>query len=175
MRPLAVDFTARRPLGSAFGLLLAGLGLAASAALGADYLAAEEELRRVEARVERARRHQPPLRARAPAGGGAAEKDERANVRGIVKALRAPWSALLGELELATDESVAVLDVSTNSQGRWLRLTAEAKTMDDVLAYLGRLRDSPWLDSVALTSHETKQGGAPAIRFAVEVAWSGPS
>ena len=174
MGPLAVDFQARRRPISPLGLLLVGLGTAAMGAFGVDYLGADEELERVEAQVERARRHQRPVRAQAPAT--ATGKDERAAVRAVLKELRTPWGAVLGELELASDATVALLDVTTTAQGRMLRLTAEAKTMSDALAYVGRLRASPWRDSVHLSGHEAKQAaGVPVVRFSVDAAWSGPS
>jgi Tfp pilus assembly protein PilN len=70
------------------------------------------------------------------------------------------------------DWSVAVLDFDAQARGRTLRLAGEAKTMDEVLAFVERLRKSKRLDDVYLLGHEARKvGAADVIAFTVQATW----
>jgi Tfp pilus assembly protein PilN len=90
----------------------------------------------------------------------------------VVTQLRLPWGAILHEIETRTGPDVALLNMEAQGPTRTLRLTGEAKTMTDVLAYLSRLRESGLIESANLTHHEEKQVGAVSIiRFSLDATW----
>ena len=100
----------------------------------------------------------------ANAGGGAAGE--------TLAQLRAPWPELLEQLEDLAGQPVAVLDFEAQARGRTLRLAGEAKTMDEVLAFVEKLRKSKRLDEVVLLGHEARKvGAADVIAFTVQTTW----
>lgn len=171
MHALELDFARGPRRVSPLGLLLFAAGAAALGAVLLDHLEAREALARAEAqqaRLERqARQARPGAKAPRRESAGAAER--------AVAQLRLPWDALLREIELVGDPAVALLSLEGQGAARTLRLTGEAKTMADAVAYLERLRASPWIDAAHLTGHEERQaGGVKVMRFAIEASWSGP-
>lgn len=174
MHALDLDFVKRRRLASPLGLLLLIAGTAAAGVVAMDYLDARAALERVEAqhsRLERQSRQKAPL----PKAGAAPARDDAQSAARAVAQLRLPWDALLREIELLADSSVALLSVESQGQARTLRLAGEAKTMADAVAYLARLRESPWIDTAHISGHEERQAdGVKVIRFSLEAAWSGP-
>jgi Tfp pilus assembly protein PilN len=71
---------------------------------------------------------------------------------------------------------VALLGLEVQTEKRTLRLTGEAKSMDDVAAYVRRLRDSRRIAGATIASHEERLAGAvKVIRFSLEAGWSEPS
>lgn len=180
MRALDLDFAKRRRCASPFGLLLLVLGAAAVAAVAADYLAAAEELQLLEARQARLEQQTRQVRSQARYSGAArrladagdqARTGEQAAERAIEQ-LRLPWDRVLREIEALTPPAVALLSIESQGQTRVLRLTGEARTMGDAVAYVGRLRASPWIDAVYLSSHEERPADAvKVIRFSLDAAW----
>jgi hypothetical protein len=184
MQALGFNFAGHRRLSSPLGLLLLAAGAAAIAVVTLDYLAASEELARVQARHERMVRldiaTRPgkrvaalPATAASGAAGDSANGSNGSNtVMRVTQQLQLPWDALLQDLETLADPSVALLSLDAQGQAHTLRLTGEAKTMAEVLAYVGRLRALPSLDAVQLTSHEEKlAGNVKVIRFTVDATW----
>jgi hypothetical protein len=181
MQALGFNFAGHRRLSSPLGLLLLAAGAAAIAVVTLDYLAASEELARVQARHERMVRldiaTRPGKRVAAlpatAASGAAGDSANGSNtVTRVTQQLQLPWDALLQDLETLADPSVALLSLDAQGQAHTLRLTGEAKTMAEVLAYVGRLRALPSLDAVQLTSHEEKlAGNVKVIRFTVDATW----
>jgi len=176
MYALELDFVKRRRLASPLGLLLLIAGTAAAGVVAMDYLDARAALERVEAQQSRLERQSRQSRGAPPpkAGAAPARDDAQAASRAVAQ-LRLPWDALLREIELLADSSVALLSVESQGQARTLRLAGEAKTMADAVAYLARLRESPWIDTAHISGHEERQAdGVRVIRFSLEAAWSGP-
>ena len=104
-----------------------------------------------------------------------ARDDVKATER-IVSQLNLPWNALLQELENLADPGIALLSIESQGQTRTLRLTGEAKTIGDVVAYVTRLRESPQVAAATLSGHEEKQAGAvEVIRFSLDVDWNSRS
>jgi Tfp pilus assembly protein PilN len=176
MHALDLDFVKRRRPASPLGLLLLFAGAAAAGVVATDYLDARAALERVEAQRSRLERQSRQSRPGAPPKAGAAPaRDDAQSAAGAVAQLRLPWDALLREIELLADSSVALLSVESQGQARTLRLAGEAKTMADAVAYLARLRESPWIDTAHISGHEERQaGGVRVIRFSLEAVWSGP-
>lgn len=173
---LAINFARSRRSVSLIGISLC---LAAAAAVGAvalDYRDAREAFERAELRQARVMRAQ---RAAAVANAGvmpasAARADAPAVQRAATQ-LGLPWSRLLAELEVHADATISLLGIEGNGLARSARITGEAKTMDDVVAYIRHLRESPLISAAALSAHEEKMDGAVRlVRFTLDIAWGGP-
>lgn len=173
MQAISLNFIQRRRFASPLGLLLFVVGLAIAGTVAFDLYLAQEALTRVEAR--QARLAQPssvkPLRVTAPP---AVADDAKLVVR-VVTQLSQPWDAVLREIDLLADPAVALLSIEAQGQTRALHLTGEVKTMGELVAYVGRLRESVSIDTAYLSHHEDRQVGAvKVIRFAVDATWRAP-
>lgn len=175
MSLLAIDFAARPPRRlSLVGALLLLTGAAALSVTYADLTDAEERLAAAESRLRALTRGSGAASIAAvpsarQAGGAPAPADPGG---GILRQLRSPWPELLAELELTSDLPVALLALDAEAKSRRLRLSAEAKTMDDVLAFVERLRQSKRLAEVFLLHQEERKVGAVSvIAFTVQAAW----
>lgn len=177
MSPLAIDFAAAPRRGvSLLGLVLLLAGAACLAAVALDLEETESQVATAEARLRNLTRGQSHSQiARSPPAPAARTGSAAAAPAGaatILPRLRTPWHELLAELEQAAELPVAVLSVDAEARGRTLRLAAEAKTMDDVLAFVERLRQSKRLDDVFLLGHEERKvGAATLIAFTVQANW----
>ena len=184
MNALAINFVLRRRLASPLGVLLLVVGVASVTAVALDYVQARDELDRVELRQARVKRPgaAPRPRPGTGTGTGAATAEPARNSATGTKAMETvtaqlglPWDAMLRAIETHSDPAVALLGVEAQGQTRTIRISGEAKTMADVVAYVRRLRESPQLTSVFLNGHEEKQAAAvTVIRFTLDAKWSGP-
>jgi hypothetical protein len=95
-------------------------------------------------------------------------------LRQVTQKLTTPWSDLLQSLESAPNRAVALLSVEPSASRRSVRLTAEARTLPDMVAYLGALQHDARLTSVVLVSHQvqSQMPGAP-VRFQIQAGWGG--
>lgn len=85
-----------------------------------------------------------------------------------------PWDSVLREIELSIDRSVALASLDTDITQRRTRIVAEARNIDDALAFATRLRKNPIVRQVLLLSHEAKKDPAgPVVGFSLQVDWSG--
>jgi len=174
MNALNIDFVQRRRYASLLGLLLFSAGVLALAAVATDYLDARDELERVE--LKQARMQHPQASLRQHDKTPAAPRDDTQAIERIAAQLSLPWDAILHEIETHTDPTVALLNLEAQGATRTLRLTGEAKTMADVVAYLSRLRESGLIEAANLTHHEEKSvGSVSVIRFSLDATWKAPS
>ena len=96
-------------------------------------------------------------------------------MRKRLKSLPGNWAfhGMRCEIESRSDPAVALLSVEAQGQSRTMRISGEAKTMADAVAYVGRLRESPRLTAVFLSGHDEKQAGAvTVVRFSLDAKWS---
>ncbi|WP_153117431.1 PilN domain-containing protein [Rhodocyclus tenuis] len=178
MTPLAIDFVAapRRQIG-VVGFVLFLAGAATLAAVSFDLDDKEEQRASAEARLRSLTRaiaaHQPVKTAAVAPGRSANTAASASGPAGkILPQLKAPWHTLLGELESASGLPVALLGVDADARSRHLRLTGEAKSIDDMLAFVERLRESKHLQDVFLLGHEARTVGAVSvIAFTVAASW----
>ena len=85
-------------------------------------------------------------------------------------------TSLLASFGDGLQDDVALLAFEAQGASRQLRITAEAKTMAEVVVYVESLRLSPVAQSVVLGSHEVvTQDGVSVIRFSVDVGWGNAS
>jgi len=118
----------------------------------------------VAARTQAARA---PMPARAPVPPAQADA-----VNAAVLQLNLPWRVLHDSVQSATPAGIALLALEPDAKRRSLRITAEAKSSDDMIGYVEQLRQQDWFDAVALVRHEiNEQDPNRPIRFQIDAAW----
>ncbi|NNG23780.1 PilN domain-containing protein [Telluria aromaticivorans] len=96
-------------------------------------------------------------------------------VNDAVMQLNLPWRDLFDAVRAATPSNVALLALEPDAKRRTLRITAEARNSDDMLAYVARMQEQSWFGSVVLTRHEiAEQDPNRPLRFQVAAQWGGP-
>jgi Tfp pilus assembly protein PilN len=117
-----------------------------------------DELRKHAARVARVQA------AQAAAQAGA--------VNAAVRQLNLPWRALHDAVAAATPPAIALLALEPDANKSSVRITAEAKSSDDMIAYVAGLRALDWFSGVLLTRHEiNEQDPNRPIRFQIDAQW----
>jgi Tfp pilus assembly protein PilN len=178
MKRIRIDFappgvrrTLYRTPRKAWALLLLALGICGPAALYANaYLdeqrAYEAELAARDVRVAAPRVVQVALRP------PVATEAQAAAVNAAILQLNLPWRGLHDAVKAATPPSVALLALEPDARRRTLRITAEARSSDDMLAYVERMQGLDWFAGVALTRHEiNEQDPNRPIRFQLDAQW----
>jgi len=93
-------------------------------------------------------------------------------VNDAVMQLNLPWRDLVEAVRAATPGNVALLALEPDAKRRTLRITAEAKNSDDMLAYLARMEEQGWFASSALVRHEiAEQEPNRPLRFQISAQW----
>lgn len=88
----------------------------------------------------------------------------------IAQQLNTPWLSLLATLEAATPDDVALVAIEPDARKATVRLQAEARTLDALLAYAQALRQQPLVGDVALYRHETnEQDASRPLRMHLEL------
>lgn len=165
--PICLDFVGP-PRGSrTSGILFLAVGLLTCAALGYDFQDKLTERDRLEGRLNaivRPHRSASPSESRNAAAAGAIEKQ-----------LWVPWSSLLAELESASHDvasTISLLEVAPDPSKHIVRITAEARSLPDALAYLERLQKSSMLRYPMLESHELRKDDPDhPIRVKLSAEW----
>jgi len=137
---------------------------------GWDYLEQQRELDALRAALAARVAAPPPV---AQAARKVVVPEQQANaVNEAVMQLNLPWRDLYDTVRAATPASVALLALEPDAKRRTVRLTAEAKTSDDMFAYVARLQEQAWFTSVVLTRHEVaEQDPNRPLRFQVSAQW----
>lgn len=90
----------------------------------------------------------------------------------IVERLALPWDALFSALEAADSRQLALLSIEPNAREASLRLSGEARSLDELLAYVDRLARQRALGGVHLVSFESVQReGVPVVAFVLAARW----
>ena len=107
-----------------------------------------------------------------PAAVDPADLARNRAVRLVAQNLVTPWAGLLESLESAPNRSVALLSVEPSVAKHSIRLTAEARTSQDMLDYLASLQRDQRLNSAVLVSHQVQaQAPGTPVRFQVQASW----
>lgn len=94
----------------------------------------------------------------------------RANT--IIDQIVVPWDALFEAVEGADARGLGVLALTPNARDRSLRLAGEARSMDELLAYVDRLAAQSALGRVHLLSYRTvAREGVSVISFTLAATW----
>ena len=180
MKPVRLDFAPpslrrtllRAPLASRLASIAALALCAVALAQVLDYREAREEvdaqLAALQARAAAPRAA--PSTPRLPVG-----EQEALAVNAAIAQLNLPWRALHDAVRAATPPSVALLALEPDARKRMLRITAEAKNSDDMLAYVSLLEREEWFASVTLVRHEVlEQDPNRPLRFQLDAGWEAP-
>ena len=174
MRALDLDYQAgARRSGIGTVVLAAGV-LMATVAL-AEYRSVREEQAAWESRVAEVR----ATAKRGEAGTARVSRDRDAAAQEIrlarlaLQRLSARWTELFGALESARSDGVALLAIEPDPGRSTVKLTAEARSPEHMLAYVERLQGADILADVTLASHQIRESapGKP-LRFAVVASWA---
>lgn len=178
MKPMKIDFAAagwRRALYSAHpAVLLAGaagvLLLAAAAGLGMQ--AAKQQAARDAALSAQQRKQAAAVRAPVRQPETAIPEGQAAAVNAAVLQLNLPWRQLQDAVAAANSPAVALLALDPDSRKQTLKITAEAKNSDDMVAYIEQLKQQEFFTGAVLLRHETNdQDPNRPLRFQVEAQW----
>jgi hypothetical protein len=89
--------------------------------------------------------------------------------------LNLPWRALQDAIGAATPPTIAMLALEPDARKRSMKITAEAKSSDAMIAYVEELKKQELFSDVALTRHEINElDPARPIRFQIEAEWTAP-
>jgi hypothetical protein len=170
MYTLDINFALRRPRVSGLGGALLLLGVSAGCVVAWNYAEAHTQLEQAQARLARLQRSASSTPRPAVQTSGPRE-DDKAHLK-VSSQLRRPWSGLLSEIDLVSSPAIALLSVESQGQSRTLRITGDAKSMGDAVAYVNRLRQSSLIEAVYLSQHEDRLAGpVHVVRFSLDATW----
>jgi hypothetical protein len=166
---IELDFARKRPPVNRIGAALLAVGIACATLVIDDYRGIAAESAGVKTR----------LAAISPDPGAAIPDLAAVRVAeeagAAVSELATPWSILLKELELASEDSqdsVAVLAVEPDREKHQVRVLAEARTLLIALAYVERLQTSQAMRFPMLESHEVQTADPERpVRFQIKADW----
>lgn len=97
---------------------------------------------------------------------------QAAFVNGAVMQLNLPWRALQDAVASGTPRNVALVALEPDPRKKILKITAETKTSDEMVAYVEELKQQELFASVVLTRHEiNEQDANRPLRFQLEAVW----
>ncbi len=164
---LRLDFAAPVHRAPWAGAALCAIGVAAAIGVGVAFDAKLTERNRLDARLGAIAT---PHRAVNPGDQKAAEE-----AAAVASELAVPWTLLLSELESAShdlSDKVSLLEVAPDPSKHTVRITAEARTLPDALAYLVRLQQSKVLRYPMLESHERRKDDPEhPVRIKLAAEW----
>ena len=169
---LDLDFSRRRATPAAGGLILLCAAAVLLLASGARLWQAHAENDRAQAQLEAVRQQTMASRhlLKAPLTPAArlAEKQSQS----VLRELTVPWQDLFSIVEDYPDHDVALIGIDQNPAQSQIRITAEAKNFDAMIAYLKYLQKSVLLRQAVLNGHliETNVPGKP-VRFQITAVW----
>ncbi len=175
MQAMNIDFVRQRRAARPLAWLLLACGLLVTSAVALDWQSAQADWQSAQAQAERQTRQAQaarPARAAAPT----VAPDTLKAGQHIEAALNRPWGLLLSDLESLSAAPVALVGLEAQGEGRVVRLTGEARHMQDVVDYVARLRTLPSARGALLVSHEIRRDEAvEVLRFGVDLDWqAGP-
>lgn len=93
-------------------------------------------------------------------------------VNNAIAQLNLPWRDLLDAIETATPANIALLSIEPDSKKQMIKGTAEAKTSQEMIAYIERLKKHDFFVAVILNKHEINdQDANRPYRFQFEAQW----
>lgn len=174
MRALTLDFQPRRrsgPLG--WSLLVAGVVLAVACFLAQQHL--DDQASQQQGHLQHAQRELTGDSG-SKAGLSPAETREQAQnlaeMRKVSQQLRRPWERLFAMLESLPREDIALLTLTPDARKGQVRISAEARDLEAMLAFHQRLEASDELSDVSLLSHEIVANVAEhPVQFNLSATW----
>ncbi|SFV14631.1 hypothetical protein [Pseudoduganella namucuonensis] len=178
MRKMRIDFAPRgwrRTLYRVHPAALAGCALGLALCVGAALSAYGmlEQRRAHELRLRQLNRQQASQQAQAPAAAKVAIPESQARaVNAAVLQLNLPWRELQEAVGEGTPANIALLALEPDPRKQVLKISAEAKNADDMIAYIEQLKEQEFFSGAALVRHEIYEADANRpLRFQVEAQW----
>lgn len=169
-RHLKLDFVDRAPRVRAATRAFALTALLVAVAAGIEYQQVADS---VQAREDALALRSEPT---AKTGTRGKAKDATPTPAELRPELAVGWSALLSDLEHAArdhHDRIALLAVEPDRQKQSVRLRGQARSLEDVLAFVQRLAGIPRLAHPMLESHETRvEDPQRPIEFGLAADWS---
>jgi len=168
MRSLKLDFLHPfpRPHWVAWVLLVAGVGLAAWIGWQDQQVVRALAVAAAESPAPRT----PPVSrraARAATGEAQTGAAESAQAQ-----LATPWGELFGRLENNRPGRIALLSLEADARKSDATLTAEARSVKDMLAWIEQLKGEAGFHSVTLASHTLQEDDPQRpVRFVLRLGW----
>ncbi len=173
MQPLELDILKDAGPPPWVAMALLGAGIAAALGVAAEYAALGEKVARAESSLHdsaRAARKKPVLSRQQADPQKVALEFQQA--REVMLRLQLPWHELFGSLESARNANVGLLSIESEHDRRRVKIYAEAKDLEAMVAYLGLLRQRPALAEVYLESHELQlKDPQRPVRFVLSANW----
>lgn len=178
MRSMNIDFAPRSLRRTLFhthpavlALAVGGLLLCAGAAFGGWKLAEQRHER--ESQLRHVRERAAAMSARpVDVVRVAIPEAQAAYVNGAILQLNLPWRDLQDAVAAATPRTVALVAMEPDPRKLILKITAEARTSDDMVNYVAELKQQEMFSGVNLTRHEiNEQDPNRPLRFQLEATW----
>ncbi|HXA46702.1 MAG TPA: PilN domain-containing protein [Burkholderiaceae bacterium] len=149
------------------GALIAGIGTALHAHTKLDAIAVQDAaLRRAQITLDQHQRQQPVIKA------VAITDDQAAAVNTAIAQLNIPWRDVFNAIEAATPKTIALVSLQPDAKRGLVTVVAEAKSSDDMIAYIEQLKKQSFLTGVWLSKHEiNEQDPNKPLRFQLDVQW----
>jgi hypothetical protein len=167
-QPILLDFKTRRRQGGILGGIVLTVGAAGAVIAAVQFHSSSQTLAGLELRLE-------DIESARNAGMGTVSAGAAEEAAPVVAALGAPWSMLLQELELASQDiggAVAVLAVEPDRDKGRVRIVAEARDLPTSILYIERLQKSNVLRFPMLDSHEVRtEDHEQPVRFQLSAEW----
>jgi hypothetical protein len=172
MKPVQLEFRSPAALASSgvawSALLVAGVFAAVT---GWHVARSSDELESLRARHDVLLARARPAPARADVVGPELARRIAAGNQ-VIDQLAVPWDALFRSIESADARGLGVMSLVPNARLRAIRLSGEARSVPDLLAYVDRLAALRTLDEVRLEGYETVlRDGVDVVSFTVAASW----
>jgi hypothetical protein len=168
--PVMLDFAGRRVRTTLIGVVLLVFGLSAGTAACVQYRAVAAKRAGLELRLAAALRRSSHASVDTPRSARLSEE-----ATGIARQLGTPWTAMLTDLEAASQDTkgrIAVLSIEPDYDKHRVRINGESRDLSVALAYLQRLQVSRSLRYPMLDSHEVVVDDKEhPVRFAMTADW----
>lgn len=172
MRLIKIDFAApaRRSSKNSVAILVIGALLAGAAVF--DDSTQSDEILALQTQQKHAKNALQRTRLETSGGNGIALAGfKQSDI--VVHRLATPWGGLLGALEQAQNESIALLGVEPDSHRGSLRLSGEAKDLPALVAYMKSIEGKGGISAVRLLTQQVKPDDAQhPVVFVVEARWT---
>lgn len=171
MPRLSIDFSRTRVRPAPAGVVLLLAGCLVLATSGARFWQASTAHDLASSEYARATR-KPVTKKHAAVPLSAAVLQAEKQNQAVLDKLTVPWQSLLAIVESYPAHDVALIGIDQNPGQRQIRITAEAKDAQAMLAYLNFLQHTALLHEALLSEHEIEAHapGTP-VRFQIAAIW----
>lgn len=112
----------------------------------------------------------PKTQARKATSDLATTEEQRRGLNTVIRQLNTPWQDLFDQLEKTTPADIALISIEPDAKRATIRLVAEAKRLETLLAYASDLQQQAVLGRLTYSKHETNdQDSNKPVRLSFEL------